>query len=497
MPTRLRLCCAVLAAFLSLASSAAAATRSVAPGAADGGDCVAAACGSLGNAYQQSQPGDIVLVRAGDYGPQSVPGGSKPVTFRGDPGNKLRQLLNQASNVTYDGIEVDAGFTTPTGAAFESGGVPNVTFKNGRIGNVIDEKGALLGGSSSPASLGTVIDNVEFHDVYQDGSEVHNECIFSQAPGLVVRNSTFRNCATMDLMITRGDWWGQPTYGGVTLENNVFAHSVNGRDPDWHYYGLLLHGNMGQLTDARIVNNTFETPVGGVTTEDVQTASGVWANNIGGGWDCLPGMTYSNNVGKKCDGSDKALSPSSSCAPSACPSRSTVPVGWVDPAAFDFHLTARSVAVNFGSAAHAPTTDRDGKVRDAAPDAGAYEYGAGGAGTGGPGATDGSRAAGRPRIVSLRLRPRTICRRARKGCPGRATLRVRMSQKARLTVRVLKLRGKRAPRRVRTLRRSARRRGVLRIRARGLRRGRHRIRVVATSATGARSKARTVRLRVR
>ena len=46
------------------------------------------------------------------------------------------------------------------------------------------------------------------------------------SPGLTVRNSTFRNCATMDLMITRGFWWGQPPYGGLTLENNVFGHST-------------------------------------------------------------------------------------------------------------------------------------------------------------------------------------------------------------------------------------------------------------------------------
>ena len=123
----------------------------------------------------------------------------------------------------------------------------------------------------------------------------------------------------MDLMITRGDWWGQPTYGGVTLENNVFAHSTNGRDPRWHYYGLLVHGEMGQLTNVRIVNNTFENEVGGITTAEIGSASGVWANNIGGGWDCLPGMTYAGNVGKKCDASDVAVSPSSSCAPPACP----------------------------------------------------------------------------------------------------------------------------------------------------------------------------------
>ena len=134
----------------------------------------------------------------------------------------------------------------------------NVTFKNSRVGNVIDQKGALLGGWETTAPMNVVIDNVVFHDVYQQRSRVHNECIFSQVPGLTIRNSSFRNCATMDLMVTRGDCWGQPSYGGLTLENNVFAHSVNGRDPNWHYYGFLLHGNMGQLTNVRIVNNTFE-----------------------------------------------------------------------------------------------------------------------------------------------------------------------------------------------------------------------------------------------
>ena len=45
-------------------------------------------------------------------------------------------------------------------------------------------------------------------------------------------------------------------------------------------------------------------------TANIGSASGVWANNIGGGWDCLPGITYRGNVGKKCDASDVAVSPS-------------------------------------------------------------------------------------------------------------------------------------------------------------------------------------------
>ena len=298
--------------------------------------------------------------------------GTKAVVFRGVAGNKVRKLDNHASNVTFDGLDVDANGGTPQGAVFENHADPqgrNVTFRNGRIGNVVDEKGALLGGWGSTAPLNVVIDNVEFHDVLQRTDGVHNECVYSQAPGLVIRNSRFSNCATMDLFIKRGDWWGQPPYGGVTLENNVFGHSVNGSG--WHYYSLYWASD--RFEDVRVVNNTFETAV---ILDGIGSApySGVWANNVGGGWDCLPGVTFRNNVGTKCDGSDTALSPSSSCAPPACGSTSTVPVGWADPAHFDFHLTSGSPAIGAASATYAPAKDHDGKLRDGPPDAGAYEF---------------------------------------------------------------------------------------------------------------------------
>jgi hypothetical protein len=322
-----------------------------------------------------------------------------------------------------------------------------------------------------------------------------------------VRNSTFRNCATMDLMITRGDWWGQPSYGGITLENNVFAHSVNGSDPDWHYYGFLVHGNMGQLTNARIVNNTFETPVGGVSTEEIGSASGVWANNIGGGWDCLPGMTYAGNVGTKCAGSDVAVNPPQSCAPPTCSPARTMPVGWVAPARFDFHLKAGSPAIDAGSAEHATRFDRECRPRDSRPDAGAYEYGgAAGAcaadGGGGPAPAPPEpmtaappSATSAPRISSVRMRPRTLCRRARRGCPSAATLRLTLTRAATVSVRV-----RRASRTRRLTARTVPRRELekrVRIRARGLRPGRYRVRLVATAQDGTRSTAVTLRVRIR
>ena len=58
--------------------------------------------------------------------------------------------------MVFDGIEVDGAFTTAL--AFHNSG-DNSTFRNGRIGNVIDEKGALVSGSNF------TFDNVEFHDV--------------------------------------------------------------------------------------------------------------------------------------------------------------------------------------------------------------------------------------------------------------------------------------------------------------------------------------------
>jgi hypothetical protein len=215
-----------------------------------------------------------------------------------------------------------------------------------------------------------VIDNVEFHDVIQRGAEVHNECVFSQSPGLTIRNSTFTNCATMDLFIIRGDWWGQPTYGGVTLENNVFGHSTNGNG--WHYYGVYFSN--GSFQNHRIVNNTFENSVA-IVNQGGGPHSGIWANNIGGGWSCLSGVIYRNNIGKKCHDSDTATTPAHSCGPPACGQLTYQPVGWMNPAAGDFRLRPDSIAIDKGTPEYAPARDKAGNERVGPPDAGAYEHG--------------------------------------------------------------------------------------------------------------------------
>jgi hypothetical protein len=99
----------------------------------------------------------------------------------------------------------------------------------------------------------------------------------------------------------------------------------------------------------------------------------VWANNIGGGWMCLSGVTYTGNVGTKCGTTDVAMSPTS-CSPPGCPSAYATQMKWANPAGWDFHLLAGSVAINKGNPSYAPSTDRDGNPRNGPPDAGAYEY---------------------------------------------------------------------------------------------------------------------------
>ena len=60
----------------------------------------------------------------------------------------------------------------------------------------------------------------------------------ARPPNITIRNSRFTNCATMDVFFTRGTWWGQPTYGGWTLENNFFGKTYK-YGGSVHYYSVV------------------------------------------------------------------------------------------------------------------------------------------------------------------------------------------------------------------------------------------------------------------
>ena len=264
---------------------------------ANGGSCTrstavvgyndATACGSFLAAYAAAQSGDTVGVTgslgnqffAGDW-QGNQPSGTKTLTFTGQPGNKVRQLVFGSPNLTFDGINVDAGGAKTSGATFENGG-DRFTFKNGSIGNVVDEKGALVTGA------GIVFENTYFHDVRIATSGVHNECVWAGVPeGMRITNSEFFNCATMDIFFTYPDYWNPlpPPYGNVTLENNQFDVPRSfGGSPNGYSVYITKNGAQNQfpMSGWRVRNNFFDPRSYGVANDQTVGSNNVFCGNTG------------------------------------------------------------------------------------------------------------------------------------------------------------------------------------------------------------------------
>ena len=72
----------LLALFFGITAQAQASTQYVTPSGSDTAACTSSApCKSLARAYAVAVSGDVVSVAAGTYPAQTVPGGSKAVTF--------------------------------------------------------------------------------------------------------------------------------------------------------------------------------------------------------------------------------------------------------------------------------------------------------------------------------------------------------------------------------------------------------------------------------
>jgi hypothetical protein len=314
-----------------------------------------------------------------------------------------------------------------------------------------------------------------------------------------VRNRTFRQCATMDLFFTYGSWWSPlpPAYGNITLENNVFEHSVMPEPGSWHYYSLYV-GNTanggGTVSNWTVRNNTFEIAA---NISIPGSGSSRWVGNLGD-WNCAQGISFRYNVGHKCSSTDKQVSPAASTR------TSTAPFGWANPAQNDFHLTPGSPAINAADPNDYPALDREGLVRDPRPDAGAHEYGArppgagGGGNVGGAKPKRGKRPGLRKRLVrGSKLSRHVICKRRRR-CPKVTRLRISVNTPSTVAVRLYRLRrGKKGPKLVRQKVVTVRAKRKIIIRSRGLRRGRYRLVAVARTKAGRRSVPRVFRLRVR
>ena len=344
-------------------------------------------------ACEASARGQVIRVRPGSYPGQYFGGTRDAATgnntppcgegtkWFGDPtcgaaldteqGNTpcdvvVKQLHHATNDIVFDGFDVDyGGESAVNGYAVLESGAAGWTFRNGRVGNVVDNKAAVFGGIKQKTSAGVTIENVHFHDVKVATEGVHLECIQSFNPGIRYKRNLFTDCDLATVSLAIGDWWGQEPYCEAYFENNVFAHSTNGGG--WAPETFWWYTN--SVCDVWVVNNTFEGTM--VMNEGEGPWSGVWANNIGGGWDCLPGVKYAGNVGTTCDGAGGAATD-----PVAAGQDKPQPgVRWADPAKFDFSLLKGSNAIGAGAEQYAPETDFLGNRRcGERPDAGALEY---------------------------------------------------------------------------------------------------------------------------
>ena len=166
-----------------------------------------------------------------------------------------------------------------------------------------------------------------------------------------------------------------PPTAALTIENNVFTHSMNGSG--WHVLRLPRARRDGPAHQrARRQQHVRDARRRHDHRRAHGATSSIWANNIGGGWDCLSGVTYAGNVGKKCDATDVAVTPVELLRPADVLDRR--------PRCRSAGSTRRSSTSTSGpprwrsTPAARPTrrrADRDGNARSGAPDAGAYEYG--------------------------------------------------------------------------------------------------------------------------
>jgi hypothetical protein len=97
---------------------------------------------------------------------------------------------------------------------------------------------------------------VIFHDAIRTDSNAHLECIYAaDVQGFTVRNSQFRNCAIMDLFITK---LSGVNPRDVLIENNFFdITGSHGGSPSKGYYSLVVANHLDNATNFTIRNNSF------------------------------------------------------------------------------------------------------------------------------------------------------------------------------------------------------------------------------------------------
>ena len=368
----------------------------------------AQACASLQAASDNALSGDTINIVDGAYPGQEL-AGSKTLSFRAaGPGRpSFGQFVTSASNVTIAGVLIENRSPQPTpfcsswvldytlfvcgpNSVFENvivdglrhgsgdperrGGIElsssatSFVFRDGEIRSVRDSKG-FQGGADN-----MLLEHNSWHDIALTppgaAAGVHNECAYiTEGDNQIWRRNRFVLCPVMAMFFA--NFIGGAPFSGVTVENNLFTHTLND-DGSWHDGSSFVipsgAGGQNRVDNWIVRYNSFEVP------PDIANVPGsaLFYGNLGADPDCdLSAWTLSFNVGSTC-GRPGERSVANAVNTRANPNQAPF---YVNALTQDFHLKAgANPAVDVGLPAF-PTLDLDGGGRPfgGLVDAGAYE----------------------------------------------------------------------------------------------------------------------------
>lgn len=381
----------------------------------------ATACSSFSAAHSAASAGDLVLVKGGVYGSQTISAN------KGAPAVVFREAIGETVNVDNNAgaWDLNADLTIGGGAGF-------VTFENMHIEDVYatgcasDKTAAtfrdmdleyinlqrtvdfsFVGGDIGPtyanatqfdahplindcglgrtSNQGLLFDGVYFHDAGWDGQQ-HTECLLvtgvdgngSLGSGMTIRKSRFFNCdATGALYITRWNF-GSCDAGevkDVLLENNFFYDDTG--------YTSGPPGTSG----SQPWHIQLETDVGNFVYRNNTSAKSILVTNdsTGCGYPSY-GLSFKSNYGSISNGNcvgggnlwtDTPYANSSTRCATTDGNHDQYAVGGLQVVddGNDLHLVAGANAIDRGASTSTASTDIDGQSRPlgAAVDAGADE----------------------------------------------------------------------------------------------------------------------------
>jgi hypothetical protein len=222
----------------------------------------------------------VITMKTGSYPEQALPAGCGPGSVVESGGDVL--IRAQTPSTVSPTLDVDASDMTLTGLDVDSRALARkamhidgdrVTFKDGQVGNTVDNKAIEIWGDD------VVIRNTRVHDARIASPDAHMEGIFivsAQRP--VIENNVFERNAIYDVAVTRCTWCSPELPAGQDgrLVGNTFGRSHQCCDlSSWHYSEVAFYPVLPEVRGWTVRDNWFETRADDPSTPANEIRGGV------------------------------------------------------------------------------------------------------------------------------------------------------------------------------------------------------------------------------